>query len=108
VSVPDWWETILLGTAAWRVFYLLGEDDLLDRPRRYVTRTGRAWRKGDPAPLAYRAWLGEFLECPYCLGAWVAIAWWGAWELWPSTTLIVAAPLMLSAAVVGAHKVLAS
>lgn len=109
MSIPDWWEALLLAGAAWRVFYFLGEDDLLDRPRRYLTRLGKSWQnEGDPVPSDYRLWLGQFLQCPYCLGLWVAIAWWGAWEVWPSQTLIVAVPFMLSAAVVGAHKALAS
>ena len=47
-----------------------------------------------------------FLTCPYCLGAWIALAFWGAWYEWPSQTLIVSTPLMLSAGVIGAHKFL--
>ena len=108
MSVPDWWEALLLAAAAWRVFYLLAFDDIVDRPRRYVTRTPKSWKEGDSAPSTYLAWLGEFIECPYCLGLWVALAWWGAWQVWPSETLIAAVPLMLSAAVVAAHKALAS
>ena len=38
MSVPGWYELLLLSLAAWRVFHLLAEDDILDRPRRYVTR----------------------------------------------------------------------
>ena len=109
MSVPDWWEAILLAAAAWRVFYLLGEDDLLDRPRRYVTRLGKAWQnEGDTVPSDYRLRLGKFLQCPNCLGFWVTLAWWGAWEVWPTETLIAAVPFMLSAAVVAAHKAFAS
>jgi hypothetical protein len=84
---------VLLSLAAWRVFQLLAEDDLLEPPRRYVTsRVSDYWQ--------------DFLSCAYCLGAWCALAWWLAWEIWPHGTLVVATPWALSAGVIGASKVL--
>jgi uncharacterized protein DUF1360 len=109
VSVPDWWETALLFAAAWRVFQLLAFDDILETPRRYVTRLGKSWKKdGDPIPKAYREKLALFLTCPYCAGFWIALAWWGAWQAWPHETLVAATPWVLSAGVVGFHKILSS
>lgn len=109
MTVPDWWETLILALAAWRVFHLLAFDDLLDRPRRYVTRLDRRWkREGDATGLAYREGLGNFIQCPFCLGFWVALAMWGAWQLWPHATLVAATPLMLSAVLVGAQRYLSS
>ena len=109
MSIPDWYEALLLSLAAWRVWYLLAEDDILDRPRRYVTRLGSKWEKeGDPVPPGYRIGLANFLTCPYCFGAWVALGWWGAWLIWPHGTLVAAVPFVLSAGVVGAAKALSS
>ena len=93
MSVPDWWEALLLALAAWRVFSLLAEDTILDRPRRYVTR------KLDPK------W-ELFIECPRCAGFWVVVAWWAAWSLEPKWTLIAATPWALNAGVIGAAKIL--
>lgn len=95
MSVPDWWEAVLLALAAWRTFQLLAEDDILDTPRRYVTdRVSETWE--------------DFLSCPYCLGWWLALVWWGAWQLWGDSTLVVATPFALSAGVIAAAKVLSS
>jgi hypothetical protein len=95
VNIPEPWEAILLSLAAWRVFQLLAEDDLLETPRRYVTdRISEYWE--------------DFLTCPYCAGFWIAVVWWGAWQLWGDSTLIVATPWALSAGVIAAAKVLSS
>ena len=109
MSIPDWWEAVLLALAAWRVFQLLAFDDILDRPRRYVTRLGSKWEKeGDTIPSEYRIRLASFLTCSYCLGFWIALSWWIAWQVYPHETLVAATPFMLSAALVGAHKILAA
>lgn len=109
MNVPDWWEAALLALAAWRVFQLVANDDILDRPRRYVTRLGQDWEKeGDPVPRDYREKLGDWLTCPYCMGFWIALAWWGFWLAWPYETLVAATPWVLSAGVIGAAKVLSS
>ena len=93
MNVPDWWEALLLALAAWRIFQLIAEDTILDRPRRYVTaRLDAKWEL--------------FIECPYCAGFWIAVAWWAAWQIEPEWTLIVAVPWALSAGVVAAAKVL--
>ena len=97
MSIPDWYVLVLLALAAFRTWRLLAEDDILDRPRRYVTRLGEKWEKdGDVVPMEYRIRLGAFIECPWCLGFWVALSWWGAWQIWPHGTEIAAVPLALS------------
>jgi len=107
MNIPSWYEVVLLSLAAWRVFQLLAEDDILDRPRRYVTRLGDKWEKeGDPVPPGYRVGLANWLTCPYCFGAQVAIVWWIAWEIWPHETLVASVPFVLSTGVVGAAKAL--
>jgi Protein of unknown function (DUF1360). len=107
MDIPNWYELILLALAAWRSFQLISDDDILDRPRRYLLRLGEEWEKdGDPVPDNYRFKLGEFITCPYCAGFWIAVTWWVSWQIWPHATLVVAVPWVLSAGVVAASKVL--
>lgn len=109
MEIPNWYETLLLAIAAYRLWRLLAEDDLFDRPRRWLVRLGDAWEKeGDPVPAGYRASWAEFLTCPWCFGFWVALGWWGAWQIWPHATLVVAVPLALSAGVGALARVLPS
>jgi hypothetical protein len=99
MNVPDWWTLILLGLAAYRMFRLIAMDTLLDTPRGWLVRLPPGWREGMALPRGYRSRLAEFLVCPWCLGFWVALAWWGAWQLWPHGVLVVAAPFAISAVV---------
>ena len=109
MSIPDWYVLTLLALAAFRTWRLLAEDDLTESARRYVTRLGDKWEKdGDPVPENYRLTLGKFIDCPWCLGFWLALAWWGAWEIWPHGTTVVAVPMALSALVPIAHRVSSS
>jgi hypothetical protein len=95
VNIPEPWEAILLSLAAWRVFQLISDDEILNGPRRYVTgKLSEKWEL--------------FLECAYCAGAWVAGAWWVAWLIFPYETLVFAVPWALSAGVIAASKVLSS
>lgn len=107
MSVPSWYELVLLALAAWRTFQLISDDDILDRPRRYLLRLGEEWEKdGDDVPDNYRFKLGEFVTCPYCAGFWISLAWWGAWQIDSHITLIVATPFVINAGVIGASKIL--
>ena len=80
----------------------------MDRPRRWVTNTPKSWSEGDTRPPGFRLKLGEFIECPFCFGFWIAIAWWGAFQLWEHGTLVAAVPLAVSAGVVAAQSLLSS
>jgi hypothetical protein len=77
---------VLLALAAWRVWHLIALDDLTDRPRRYIT-------DGHDALL-------EFVECPYCLGAWVGGAWVVSFAIWDTGTLWAALVFAVSAGVI--------
>ena len=99
---------MVVALAAWRTWHLLALDDILDRPRRYVTRLGD-WREdGDTVPADYRQGIAEFLECPYCFGAWIACAWVVAWAVWPEGTWWAALPFAVSAAVIAVAHWLSS
>ena len=110
MKVPNWWQAVLLIGAAWRIYQLFAWDSIFAKPRRYVTGLGWSWQEGMPLPLLYkqRQWLVQFIECPYCFGFWVALAWFVGWEIWPHGALVLAAPFFLSAGVIGLHKILAS
>lgn len=109
MNVPDWWDAALLTLAAWRLFHLVAFDDLLDRPRRYVTRLNGSWRQeGDATGERYREGLAGFLTCPFCLGFWISAAVWVAWLVFPTETLFVAVPLALNAGLIGAQRILSS
>lgn len=98
MSIPDWWTALLLALAAWRTFRLLSEDTILDRPRAWLLGYS-GWKEGESLPPTLREGLSEFVTCPYCLGFWVSLGWWGAWQAWPHATVVVAVPLAVSAVV---------
>ena len=107
MSIPNWYELALLALAAWRIFQLISDDDILDGPRRKLLRLGKEWEKdGDPVPDDYRVEWGTFITCPYCAGFWISLVWWGAWQIWPHATLVVAVPFAINAGVIGASKIL--
>ena len=91
--VPEPWEFALLALAAWRVWKLIGDDTILDRPRDRLFE-----RLGGKASARGTYW-GAFLYCPYCAGFWITLAWWGGWILWPHGVLVAAVPWAISAAV---------
>lgn len=98
MNVPDWWTLLLLGLAAYRIYRLIAMDTLLDIPRGWLLGL-HGWKEGQPVPSGYRSGAAEFLICPWCLGFWVALGWWGAWQLWPHGTLVTAAPFAISTVV---------
>ena len=101
MTFPTVWEGIVLALAAWRVWHLFAEDTILDRPRRYITRLGKDWQEdGDKVPDNYRLGVGEFIECPFCLGFWVALAWVVFYAIWPEGAVWTALPFALSSVVV--------
>ena len=85
-NVPEWWPTVLLSLAAFRVTRLIGWDDLTEPWRARVRRRGRTR-------------LRTLLECPWCLRWWVGLAWWGAWLIDARWALVAATPWAISAIV---------
>lgn len=109
MSVPYWWEALLLALAAWRLFHLIAFDDVLDRPRRYVTRLSPSWKnEGDATGEQYREKLAKFLTCPFCFGAYCVIAVWGLWLIFPTETLWLAGAGAMMAGLIGAQRLLSS
>lgn len=92
--IPSWFELLLLGLAAFRVWKLLGDDVILDGFRGWLFK--RAFRLGGPKAKDY---VETLIECPWCSGLHLSFAWWGAWMLWPNGTTIAAVPFAISAIV---------
>ncbi len=103
MTTPDWWEAVLLALAAWRVYHLIAFDTILDGPRNLLCGLPWAWKDSDPVPRSYRARLGDFIQCPYCMGFHVSLAWWGAFQCSPKWSVILATPWAISAALVWIH-----
>lgn len=101
MSYPNWYGLVLLSVAAFRVWRLLSEDTILDKLRNKLLRLGSWKEEGDVIPLSYRKEWGIFIQCSWCLGWWVGLAWWGGYQFSPHWTLIAAVPFAISA-VVGA------
>lgn len=70
--IPPVFQFVLMFLVAYRVWRLLSEDDILERPRKWVVRLPLNWEEGDPIPKEYRAELAAFINCPWCLGFWVS------------------------------------
>lgn len=96
MRVPDWYALMLLALAAFRIYRLIAEDVVLDRPRAWILRLG-GWKEGQPTPRGYRAKLGEFLTCPWCAGFYVSCVVWLCFSWQPHITLIVSTPFALNA-----------
>src|SRR5690349_837802 len=97
MNIPNWYTLLLLGGAIFRTFRLLARDTILDGPRAWLLRLPRDWKEGDKIPGGFKEKWSVFLLCPWCLGAWLTLAWWGAWQFWPHTTTALAALAWLSA-----------
>jgi len=81
--VPSPFEALLLGLAAWRTWHLIAKDDLTEPLRDRFLK--------NEAVL-------DFVECPFCLGAWTAGAWVVAFAIWSDGVMWAA--LVMAAATV--------
>jgi len=105
MSIPNWYELLLLGLASYRTWRLLAEDVILDRPRAWVVGLS-GWKAGQRTPGSYREGLAEFLTCPACAGFWCSLAWFASYQLWPHGTVVASVPFALSAVVIAVASVL--
>jgi hypothetical protein len=95
MSFPGWYAFIILALAAWRTFQLIAHDDILDPVWKFV-----------PDRLRKNEKFVEWVQCPYCMGFWITLIWWGAWQEWPRWTLIIGSVLALHAGMIAASKFL--
>lgn len=88
--IPSWWQALLLALAAHRLWRLLAWDELTEPLRLRLVRYNKP---------RYRADLAHWIQCGWCLGFWVSLAWWGAWQVWQHGTVVAAVPFALSVVV---------
>jgi Protein of unknown function (DUF1360) len=94
MTIPGWYALLLLSFAAFRTWKLLADDTILDKPRAWFVYGFRKWKGNGTAQ-----YVDDFITCPWCLGFWVALGWWGAFEAWPHGTTIAAVPFAIAAIV---------
>jgi len=94
--IPDWFSFVVLALAAYRTWRLIAEDDILNRPRKWLLRLPREWADGDEEVDGYRKELHLFLFCPWCAGFWISLAWWGAWMIFGDWATVFAVPWAMS------------
>lgn len=98
MNIPSWWQFTLLSLAAFRVFRLISEDTILDRPRAWLLGYS-GWKEGEKLPDSYRVKWGEWITCPWCLGFHLSVILWLLW-LWQPTWMVgLCTPFALSAMV---------
>ena len=79
--MPTPFEALLLGLASWRTWQLVANDDLTEPLRDRYLKNEKVL---------------DFVECPYCLGAWIAGAWVVAFATWSDGTLWAALVMALA------------
>lgn len=97
--IPSAWQLVLLALAVYRIWRILGLDDMpgLVAMRNWLagaSELGGVWT-------FRRRWVADLISCPWCLGWWLSLAAAGCWFLDARVTLLAAIPFAL-AAIVGA------
>jgi len=100
MTVPGPWSALILVAAAYRLWLLLAEDDILVRPRRWIVNLPFGWEEGDSIPDRYRMGLAKFISCPACFGFWIALAIFGLWEISPHRMEVISTPFAISTGIV--------
>jgi hypothetical protein len=73
---PGPYEFVILALAAYRLWKLLAEDAILDRPRAWAMAQAERRGHGD----LFATWL----TCPWCSGLWLTGWVWLWWAVWPN------------------------
>ena len=89
-TIPDWWAFAILALAVFRIYRLIAEDDIADRPRE--------WALGKLAEERLTK-LDKLIVCPWCLGFHVSWVLWLFWLWQPEWTVGLCIPFALSAVV---------
>ena len=89
-TIISWWEFAILALAVFRVYRLIAEDDVADRPREWLL---------DKLEEERLEKLDKLITCPWCLGFWLSVIAWLFWLITPDWAVGLAVPWALSAAV---------
>ena len=100
MSIPSPWIALILIGASYRLWRLLAEDTIFDRPRNWlVGLPPEGFTPGSMLPEGYRFKVAELINCAWCSGAWITIAVWALWQVDEHWTAVLATPFALSAGV---------
>ena len=101
----SWLGFALCTAAAWRTWYLIAHDWITE-----PIRDRTLWVVDDEGYGVPRERLTKFVECPFCLGFWLSVAWvagYGAATGWPGEPFLwVAGTFAVSAGVVAIDKIM--
>lgn len=97
--IPSAWQLALLALAVYRIWRILGLDDMPG----LVSARNRLVGAEELAGIwtFKRPWLADLIQCPWCLGWWISLFVAGWWFAEPHVVLVVAVPFAL-ATLVGA------
>jgi hypothetical protein len=93
--IPSPLELLVLSLGAFRVYRLLGQDEILSPLRDRITGAKvlrEQWEFERPK-------IATFLTCPWCCGFWVSLLVYGTWLSDSKLTLYAMTPFAISAAV---------
>jgi len=96
--IPSPWVAVVLTLGTFRLWRIAAADTLPILVRFRDRLLGYEWTNADDEKFYSRPLLAEWLECPFCSGAWFSVAAYLLW-LWTPDVLYVAFPLAISAAV---------
>jgi hypothetical protein len=98
---PVWWELLLLVGLTARLTRLVTVDTIA-RPavERAVYEVGRRRHNAG-------WWLGQLLDCPFCIGFWLSAGVVGSWLLWGGTVVWQAVAAVFTLSYVAGHLVAA-
>ena len=87
--IPEPYEFVLLALIAFRLWRLLAEDDIFEKPRRWLVRLPYEWKEGQALPREYKEKWALFITCPWCAGAWISLLTYVIWMAtlgeWPDS-----------------------
>lgn len=97
--IPSPWVAVILTLGTFRLWRIIAADTLpvLVRAREWLLKP-IVYNEDNEADIYDRPLLAEWLECPWCSGAWLSVAVYLLW-LWTPDVLYVATPLAISAVV---------
>lgn len=103
--LPSPWVAVVLAFGVYRVFRLIGWDDMPWVVKARAKLTGEhvhydtTVNRDNPIYRYTRPTIHHLINCPYCIGFWLSIVAYLAWRFEPTVTLYALAPFALSAAV---------
>jgi hypothetical protein len=100
--VPEPFEFLLLALGGFRVVRLISADTITEKFREWLT----GWDDEEAPTISdeqrakhsrLRVYVSTLIRCPWCVGFYLAMGFYGLWLVLPSAVLVACVPLALSA-----------